>query len=1150
MARRSVTPDVVIEDGDFLVVTPADSAPVRRGGPAAVASNEDLRSALRGADFEIAAEFVATPPAEAPPIRRGEALAQPRVSVAVAPGEAAVLLYETEGGVLAGGPGGARVDAPPGRRGVAAPRGGRVETIFFDPAPPRGAPPEPARRGPLTDWFVDKAIEPVRTYVLRFVVTRAIDAAVARIEGDNPLGPVVIRDLDAAKWVPAPIDFTYEGKPPVRILLMVHGTFSSTMNSFGALTASKNGVALMRAAFDTYDLILGHDHRTLADTPETNATAILATLAALKLPAGSSIDAVGFSRGGLVLRTLLETLLPKSGLDVTLGKAIFVGCTNGGTQLASPANWVDLTDLYTNIAVAAGKGVAMLTGGTASPLVTLTIRTLGRFVQLFSQVAIGERKLPGLAAMEPGGDVVAALNTATTPNPAVAYHAITSSFEPGLTLARGLTAEATRFLADRITDRLMKEPNDLVVNTASMTEFGSRQELLAADATLALGDTANVYHTIYFADEGVAGQISGWLGLDSLGLPQSGSLVSGDSWTPRMAEEERPRGITISDRVEYESEPTVRGAASVTRVPPGPPPELSDDESMPDLPRHPVSTRRGGGDGFAMAEPPGEMFESMKSAEPPAVEAAPMAAAPAAEPVSAAAPEPETVERFIAAEMAPQPKLGTPVNVWVAISAAPIAVADHAAADSTDVAAKLIAKAPLRIEIIPRRNCRVIGDDAREFDISGDQINTRFEVEGIAQGEAELIIEARQGVRVVASFILKPVFVGAEHAVMRVEQPINPDPPAGEGFAVLRIYEFKRPGGITLRFDIVSDDPVFARGGTLEIDGFDMGAYVGEVLREIEDAWNLKGEGGAADIYNSFRERLADKAKIRTEALIPEGIRRELWKNRDKIEAIQIISEDAQIPWELMFLTDPDRQSFDDEGFLSEWGLVRWLHGAPMPGRQLGCAGTGCRYVIPTYQDAGKQLKGAQDEKTMLEQLFAGIAAVPATSRDVSRYLEREAQDCDILHFACHGLAEQRAVLDSKLLMEGQVNAQGKVIDDPLSIEQVKARARFKPGTPRALVFLNACQAGREGEGLAGVSGFADSFIRPLSGQGVAAFVGALWSVDDRLALNFAETFYRELKDGKTIVEATRAARKAADAKHDFTWLAYTVYGNPFARMR
>lgn len=1107
MARRAVTPDVSIEDGDFLIVTSSESAPTRRGGAEAVASNEDLRSALRGADFEIAAEFVATPPAEAPPTRRGESPAQPRVSVAVAPGEAAVLLYETEGGVLAWGTGGTREEAAPTRRGGdAAPGGGREDVITFDLAPPRGGPPEATRRGPLTDWFVDKAIEPVRTYVLRFVVTRAIDAAVARIEGDNPLGPVVIRGLDPAKWVPAPIDFTYGNKPPVRILLLVHGTFSTTMGSFGQLTASTNGVALMRAAFDQYDLILGHDHRTLADTPETNATAMLATLAALKLPAGSSIDAVGFSRGGLVLRTFLETLLPKSGLDVTLGKAIFVGCTNGGTQLASPANWADLVDLYTNIAVAAGRGVAMIAGGAASPLVSLTIRTLGRFVQLLSQVAISERKLPGLAAMEPGGEVVKALNKATTPNPAMAYHAITSSFEPKGGPAHGMSADVTRFLIDRVSDRLMKEPNDLVVNTASMTDFGSRQELLDPAATLAMGDTALVYHTIYFADEGVAGQIADWLGLSAPIAVASPGPAALDPGVDKMG------GFTD---------------------------EPSDDETLPDLPRHPVSTRRGGGDGFAMAEPP---ERAMLGAGPPE------AMAEAAPPPESAAPE-ATVERFIAAEMAPQPKLGTPVNVWVAISAAPIVVADHAAADSTDVAAKLLARTPLRIEIIPRRNCKVIGDDAREFDISGDPVNTRFEVEGIAQGEAELIVEARQGVRVVASFILKPVFVGEDQGVMRVEQAINPDPPAGKGFTVLRIYEFKRPGGITLRFDVVSDDPVFARGGTLEIDGFDMGAYVGEVLREIEDAWNLKGQGGAADIYQSFRERLADKAKIRTEALIPEGIRRELWKNRDRIEAIQIISEDAQIPWELMFLTDPDRQSFDDEGFLSEWGLVRWLHGAPMPGRALGCGGTACRYVIPTYQDPAKQLGGAQEEKAMLEDVFAGIAAVPATSRDVSRYLEREAQDCDILHFACHGLAEQRAVLDSKLLMEGMVNAQGKVIDDPLSIEQVKARARFRPGTPRALVFLNACQAGREGEGLAGVSGFADSFIRPLSGQGVAAFVGALWSVDDKLALNFAESFYRELKAGKTIVEATRAARKAADAQHDFTWLAYTVYGNPFARM-
>jgi len=61
--------------------------------------------------------------------------------------------------------------------------------------------------------------------------------------------------------------------------------------------------------------------------------------------------------------------------------------------------------------------------------------------------------------------------------------------------------------------------------------------------------------------------------------------------------------------------------------------------------------------------------------------------------------------------------------------------------------------------------------------------------------------------------------------------------------------------------------------------------------------------------------------------------------------------------------------------------------------------------------------------------------------------------------------------------------------------------------------------------------------------------IGALWSVSDNLALSFADTVYRNLLDGKTLVEAVKLARKAADSNSDFTWLAYTVYGNPFARL-
>jgi hypothetical protein len=49
-----------------------------------------------------------------------------------------------------------------------------------------------------------------------------------------------------------------------------------------------------------------------------------------------------------------------------------------------------------------------------------------------------------------------------------------------------------------------------------------------------------------------------------------------------------------------------------------------------------------------------------------------------------------------------------------------------------------------------------------------------------------------------------------------------------------------------------------------------------------------------------------------------------------------------------------------------------------------------------------------------------------------------------------------------------------------------------------------------------------------------------LWSVTDANALSFAETFYRELLAG-----GRRTARTAGDP----TWLAYSVYAHPNARV-
>ncbi len=63
--------------------------------------------------------------------------------------------------------------------------------------------------------------------------------------------------------------------------------------------------------------------------------------------------------------------------------------------------------------------------------------------------------------------------------------------------------------------------------------------------------------------------------------------------------------------------------------------------------------------------------------------------------------------------------------------------------------------------------------------------------------------------------------------------------------------------------------------------------------------------------------------------------------------------------------------------------------------------------------------------------------------------------------------------------------------------------------------------------------------------------MGPLWKVRDSLALAFAETFYNELAQGKTLGEAAQSARLHVRGQKAGApaWLAYTVYGHPNARI-
>ncbi|MEG3166359.1 CHAT domain-containing protein [Sphingomonas sp. PB2P19] len=1148
MADGQGAPISIVATG-FRVTPMGAPGDQRRGNDAApaaaISEDEAIAAALAAAEFQVVATLAVDVDQGA--LRRGEE-SELRIDVPVSPGEAAVLLVEDASGLL-------RWELPPGVGSNVSRRSwGDEPAVQSFVIVGAGSDADSGRRGFVGDWILDKVTEPVRVHVLRFLARRSIDAVTNHIEGAMPIGPVLVDGADPLTWTIGDLAGARQrlkAGEPARVLLLVHGTFSNTATSFSGLV----GHALLQG----YDLVLGYDHRTLAEEPTANAEAILAMLHALALPEGSSIDAIAFSRGGLVLRTLIEQLLPRTPLSAAIDKAVFVGCTNAGTLLAEPDNWRALLDIYTNILVAAAHIGAAVTGTVAAqPFISGGIRLMGGFAQMLSQVAISERYLPGLAAMEPDGALVGALNTAAASGGACRYFVVSNEFEPSG--SRGGLAWAA---LDRLADRLYGgNANDLVVHTASMGQFGSAAKPVGEHQVAAAG----IYHTIYFSQSEVRDQIAAWLDPKWQGSPVGAAPEPEPEPEPDpepdpepVPEPQRPPEPRYDAAVDYGGgggggfggDKAAWAADNFWEAD-----RVSDDARRGEddgawerrYDRHDEPVRRGPASiDWDAIRPPSPAAEPPTPAAPPVAAERPTAvAASAAAPADAAAPA--TTERYVAAEMTPVPTLDKPASVYVTISPDAIVVADHAAAAALVNPVRLDAVKPLEVEVIALANCEVLDPHVQQVDPSDpDEVVRKFKVKGLTPGEAELRIEARQHNQTVAAFSLKPIFVDVRPRTLRGQaEAATPIKVASKGRVVLRIYEFKTGNdNLRLQFNLTSDDPELADLQLLAIDGaISLDKYTSGLLQRVERAWKLRQGGDKQALYNSFLLQLTAAAKEWTNGLMPEPIRRTLWKFRKDITAIQIISSEPYIPWELAYLSDPDGQEKSGQGFLAEWGLTRWLHDAPANRRRRAFDEGTCSYVIPDYADARTKLAGAVAERdSLIERFGAAITEIPATSQAVADFLETGATNCALLHFACHGRVKQDEVIGSELLLLSQQNERGEAVPDTLTWEIVSDKADFgTDGGP--LVFINACQTGQQGAGIVGPAGFARAFLRPSSRRGAAAFIGALWSVDDKLANAFAKSVYAGLENGCTLGEAVKAAREACKTQNDFTWLAYTVFGN------
>ncbi|HEX6943898.1 MAG TPA: hypothetical protein VF128_13290, partial [Gemmatimonadaceae bacterium] len=240
-------------------------------------------------------------------------------------------------------------------------------------------------------------------------------------------------------------DLSKIAAPPARNLLLLHGTFSKAESGFAGLarTVSPDGAHFFDAIRDLYgDRIFAFNHFTVSESPEENARALLKAL-----PKGGGVfDVITHSRGGLVLRTLVERQadLGSDAARFRLGRAILCAGPNEGTPLADGDRWDTITTWIGN-----------LTDLFPDNPFTFAVDFLAESLKWLARATT--EKLPGLASMNPNGDVIAALQDDPGP-PANAYWTVAANHEPTDTLLQRA--------ADVGLDALFARANDMVVPTA------------------------------------------------------------------------------------------------------------------------------------------------------------------------------------------------------------------------------------------------------------------------------------------------------------------------------------------------------------------------------------------------------------------------------------------------------------------------------------------------------------------------------------------------------------------------------------------------------------------------------------------------------------------------------------------------------------
>lgn len=160
-----------------------------------------------------------------------------------------------------------------------------------------------------------------------------------------------------------------------------------------------------------------------------------------------------------------------------------------------------------------------------------------------------------------------------------------------------------------------------------------------------------------------------------------------------------------------------------------------------------------------------------------------------------------------------------------------------------------------------------------------------------------------------------------------------------------------------------------------------------------------------------------------------------------------------------------------------------------------------------------------------------GIDLLAETAATRARLLELASRPHRYLHFATHGLLDNRRPELSGLLLAGE--QEGKV-------DYLQAHEVIRQSLACELATLSCCETAlgpsMEGEGIVGLT-------RAFQQAGALSVCATLWKIPDRPTRELMRSFYRSLRGGMTPARALAEAQREAFGSHPREWAGFGVWG-------